>query len=679
MGLCCSCQPEQYSEEGEDDGVASASGSELSGGELEIQLLGGELILEAITSGALAPLRGSWLIDLHANGGVLARRQDLPPEAFFSADDCSKMVRALGDSYGLLFVALSSRWLSAQHPDPDGHHLAIVAEVAELYTHNDPRRSPLAAAFKARGLGQPDFALFWDFGSLHQSPRSDEEELLFLVGLRAAGHWYAHEQTVVWMQTELPDGFSSHTYDASGWCHTESAMSSVVKLATRRLDLAKRTEDCIVGGAYGGNKLAPAYTLDRVCSAHRLPPMLPDDMRRLLEEEKKFREIDDIATVDSLYRSIFERLTSTAPRLRFRQYEWGEKEAARLAVTLPYFGALTALDLSRNPLGDAGVEALAAALGLSASLTELSLARCGLGRRAAQALMEALPVSTSLTEATLLHNGFDAKVATALAAVSRETQISLCGITPHQTEASFKAQRLKPADGILIAAALCFREALASCDVRNNTFSGDAARQLAAAVLGNTTLENFNEMPLRSMREDKYEMLSLKSRGIGVEGGLVLAGLLPRMPSLTECDLRANGVGAEGWTAIFETLRDSTANRIHTWSLSGQVGIKECQSLSEYMAASESLTDLDLSDNFIGEGCTYIAAGIGGSSSLTQINLANNAIGPAGARALIGAISGSRSLIQMDLSHNDMGEAAEQALRDAVKGREGFLLEMLPH
>ena len=56
--------------------------------------------------------------------------------------------------------ALRSRWLSKGNPDPDGFHLKIVAAVARVYMHKDINKSPLTAAFKAKGLGEPDFALF---------------------------------------------------------------------------------------------------------------------------------------------------------------------------------------------------------------------------------------------------------------------------------------------------------------------------------------------------------------------------------------------------------------------------------------------------------------------------------------------------------------------------------------
>ena len=157
---------------------------------------GVQALLDSVKSGAIAPLRGRFVVALHARGGRLARRQDLPPEAFFSPAELCRLVEALGDDYGLLFVALSYRCapaliaaalprlpahragracvpsagLSKGHPDPYGFHLDIVAAVAKLYLNGSDKNkgaagSPLAAAFEKAGLGEDaaDFALFWDF------------------------------------------------------------------------------------------------------------------------------------------------------------------------------------------------------------------------------------------------------------------------------------------------------------------------------------------------------------------------------------------------------------------------------------------------------------------------------------------------------------------------------------
>ena len=64
-------------------------------------------LLASVESGAVALLRGRWVIELHARGGKLQRRQDLPAEAFFDARELRRLVAALGNDWGLLLVALS--------------------------------------------------------------------------------------------------------------------------------------------------------------------------------------------------------------------------------------------------------------------------------------------------------------------------------------------------------------------------------------------------------------------------------------------------------------------------------------------------------------------------------------------------------------------------------------------
>eukprot|EP00966_Prymnesium_polylepis_P010025 231459-Prymnesium_polylepis.1 len=59
-----------------------------------------------------------------------------------------------------------------------------------------------------------------------------------------------------------------------------------------------------------------------------------------------------------------------------------------------------------------------------------------------------------------------------LARISKEKQVSLCGITADQTEADFKGQGLKPEDAILIAAALEFRGSLRQINLSGNELCG---------------------------------------------------------------------------------------------------------------------------------------------------------------------------------------------------------------
>ena len=216
-----------------------------------------------------------------------------------------------------------------------------------------------------------------DFASLFQKPREEPEQVeLFKEGLKASNVWYGHETTVCWMQTELPPGFRfdegiAQTYEESGWCFVEAAISAGLKVGKRRLDLKKRTEAMI---GYGGliEIGLKGWTLEGVCAVARPPPLLPDEVRRRLEQEKKFTAKADVGVVDGLYRDFFGGAADSATQLDFSGLGWGEAEAKQLEVVLPHFTQLKTLDLSRNKLGAAGASAIASLL----KTTQISNLKC---------------------------------------------------------------------------------------------------------------------------------------------------------------------------------------------------------------------------------------------------------------------------------------------------------------
>ena len=84
-----------------------------------------------------------------------------------------------------------------------------------------------------------------------------------------------------------------------------------------------------------------------------------------------------------------------------------------------------------------------------------------------------------------------------------------------------------------LAPGIAVNASVTCLDVRNNSISGDGASQLSAAVLGNLKMEKFNEIPIKEMRTDSLTKLDLSGKGVEVVGGMVVAGLLPVMASLT--------------------------------------------------------------------------------------------------------------------------------------------------
>jgi len=378
----------------------------------------------------------------------------------------------------------------------------------------------------------------------------------------------------------------AQTYIESGWCFVEAAISAGLKVGKRRLDLGKRTERAM-GHAYGG-RWNSGVMLEGVCAAAREPPLLPDEVRRLLETEKQFTASADVDVVDQLYRSFFDGATRSATRLDFNGLAWGDEEARRLIAVLPRFVALVSLDVSSNELGVAGAGLLAvyvqesavltsidvgfnnldeeAALGIVRAvrqhdkMTNLGLARCKIGPTGAKEVADYVSGTAVLTECSLLKNDLDIESAKMLAKIGTEKRIMLSGMKRDQTEASFRNQGLKPADGILIVSDLPFMAVVKNLSLNYNPgISGEAAQRLAEVVLASKSLEVFSEVPIKELREDKLTELDLKSKGLGPAEGIVIAKLVVVTAVLTTIDLQYNGFDASAKNALADAVKRRTA------------------------------------------------------------------------------------------------------------------------
>ena len=169
-------------------------------------------VIKRLRDGSIRLLSVEWLLVQEA-GFVLPRRQELEKVegALFEPEEAVRLL------LGGRVAALSYRWLSRDHPDPNGFHTAMV--VAYLRTHCEDRDRRLA--------------IFWDYGSVHQKDefgvRTPAEDAAFRSALSVMSDVYATPSTLVLQQKELPDGFPAHLppYDRSGWCNMEQAAASI--------------------------------------------------------------------------------------------------------------------------------------------------------------------------------------------------------------------------------------------------------------------------------------------------------------------------------------------------------------------------------------------------------------------------------------------------------------------
>ena len=113
-------------------------------------------------------------------------------------------------------------------------------------------------------------------------------------------------------------------------------------------------------------------------------------------------------------------------------------------------------------------------------MLQLNLFNNSLDAEAAKALAPAIASSSSLTSIALLGNRFDDETVSMLLKVKAEkpTLITLCGLKPDQTEASFFGQGLGPPDAKLLAPELAVHSSLTSVDLSRNVLGPAGAKAL---------------------------------------------------------------------------------------------------------------------------------------------------------------------------------------------------------
>jgi hypothetical protein len=195
------------------------------------------------------------------------------------------------------------------------------------------------------------------------------------------------------------------------------------------------------------------------------------------------------------------------------------------------------------------------------------------------------------------------------------------------------------------------------------------------------------DLPIKELKgTNPVNSLDFSKKDLGPASAIVIAALISDNASITECNLRGNGLGAEGWIAIFTALRDSKVSRITKWDLSSQIGISDSiKPLAEYISVSASLTSINLMGNYVGpEGAKALAPALRDSPSMTFVDVSGNAIGDEGMRTIGDALlSSSTSKLgaikcdafdlpvgttSLDLSGKRISSAAGTLLAGVVKG-----------
>jgi hypothetical protein len=126
------------------------------------------ILIEVLVSGAIRLLRVEWLMK-QLDNFKMPNRQELEklensgesPSPLLSGEEAAALVQRGDRSIG----ALTYGWLSPGDPDPDGSRIRVLLRAL-------------------KGMVIRIEALFWDFGSLYQNPRSPGQEEAFVTALK---------------------------------------------------------------------------------------------------------------------------------------------------------------------------------------------------------------------------------------------------------------------------------------------------------------------------------------------------------------------------------------------------------------------------------------------------------------------------------------------------------------
>ncbi len=163
----------------------------------------------------------------------------------------------------------------------------------------------------------------------------------------------------------------------------------------------------------------------------------------------------------------------------------------------------------------------------------------------------------------------------------------------------------------------------------------------------------------QSLRGISHQILTLNlgHNIIGVEGALAVAKCLQASQSLCELDLSNNNIQDTGTKAICESLKNN--GKLQTLCLaSNSIGFEGCLAIANLLEQHviTSFSSLNLSHNSIGpKGTTYLCQSLQGTShQILTLNLGHNNIGVEGALDVAECLQASQSLCELDLSNNNI-------------------------
>ncbi|XP_007947494.1 ribonuclease inhibitor [Orycteropus afer afer] len=367
--------------------------------------------------------------------------------------------------------------------------------------------------------------------------------------------------------------------------------------------------------------------------------------------------------------------------------------------------ALTELNLRSNELGDAGVRCVLQGLrGAAHKLRKLSLQNCALTAASCAELSNALHSLPALLELHLSDNSVGDEGLRLLCEGLRDPQ---CHLERVQLEyCNLSAAGCEP-----LAAALQARAGLRELVLSNNELGEVGVRVLCRGLLGAACC---------------LEILKLSSCGVTAANCQDLCSLVAAKDSLRELDLGDSKLGDAGVATLCPGLLSPSSRLKTLWLWECDISAEGCRELSHVLRAKESLKELSLAGNELGDRgaqllcealrepgcrleslwvkscgftdacCPNFSSMLAQNKSLLELQMSTNRLGDAGVRQLCQALGqpgatlrmlwlgdcdvtddgcsalaslllSNRSLRELDLSNNCMGDPGVLKLADSLR------------
>ncbi|XP_051865187.1 NACHT, LRR and PYD domains-containing protein 3-like isoform X2 [Pristis pectinata] len=277
---------------------------------------------------------------------------------------------------------------------------------------------------------------------------------------------------------------------------------------------------------------------------------------------------------------------------------------------------------------------------------ELRLRDVGLTDSGAEDLVSALSTNRSLTELDLVRNELE------------ESGVKLVSAALRDPECQIQSLEL---DGVILSAS--YTEGLGSTLSTNDSL---VELELSGGKLGDSAVK----LLAAALKVTKYKIRRLKLWCIGLSGSSAedLASALSINSSLTELDLSDNELGHSGVKLVSAALRDPVC-KIKKLELRG-VGLTDsgAEDLASALSTNRSLTELDLSDNKLGDlrGKLICAAISDPECKIQRLKLWRVGLTDSGVKDLVSILSTDRSLTELELGYNSLTDRSVPALRSLI-------------